>query len=226
MTFANGLAHATAQTWHAADGKAGAAVTAGSLQTAESLADRLNGTALGDLAPQTDMRDANGAEVQTAQGGSPISAPNLKLLFEEQHRSLLTIMSVSVQQHAAKQGRCTMRCALSRHALGVLKLRCTWQFLLQVSGCILPASGLRARREVLPRVPGVQGHHPVHRSGQERLHCAKDLPDAGASKSPPYNRVHAALKKQPGTTLRPRHARAHHVVLQRSTVACLQMRGA
>ena len=96
MTFANGLAHSTAQTWPAADGKAGAAVTAGSLQTAESLADRLNGTALEDVAPQTDMRDANGAEVQVAQGGSPISAPNLKLLFEEQHRSLLTISHVSV----------------------------------------------------------------------------------------------------------------------------------
>ena len=103
MTFANGLGHSSAQTWHAADGKAGAAVTAGSLQTAESLADRLNGTELGDLAPQTDVRHGNGTEVQGAQGGSPISAPNLKLLFEEQHRSLLTISYVSVYTVACCQ---------------------------------------------------------------------------------------------------------------------------
>lgn len=94
MTFANGLAHTASQPSYAANGKPGAAAAARSLQTAESLADRLNGTVLEDCAQQDGMRQANGAAGRSAEGGNPISAANLKLLFEEQHRSALMLKDV------------------------------------------------------------------------------------------------------------------------------------
>lgn len=123
MTFANGLAHSTAQTSHVANGKAGAAVTAGSLQTAESLADRLNGTILEDCSPQTGMRDANGAEAELANGGSPISAPNLKLLFEEQHRSKLTVDYVRCVQQACCQASMSHGALYVASCMDLLRVR-------------------------------------------------------------------------------------------------------
>ena len=59
-----------------------------SLQPAESLADRLNATALDDHATQDCLwqATANGTAGLQAEAASPVSASSLLALFEEQHR--------------------------------------------------------------------------------------------------------------------------------------------
>lgn len=86
----NGNARAVQPQAHRlANGTVGAAVTtAKSLQTVGSLTDRLNRTALENLAQHDGMRREGGVDTPEADGQSPVSAASLRVLFEEQHRYL------------------------------------------------------------------------------------------------------------------------------------------